>query len=413
MTIFPYNVLTLLSVLFVAYLLSEIKKGEALRHFLFLSQTQFFCWSGVFIFVLYETLAASTSLPCLPSSCRFLVGTLFLFLLSFSIFKKIKEKEKNVISLIGLWLIIASLLVAANDTQIYRMLVTREANDIGFNEKKEVVQMPFRLQLLTVTQDFHSSGKPKTIETKLRIQQNGISEEISISPNHPASCRGYDLYLQRTNNAASAVLIVRQPWKYVLYIGFTLLLAGCFIQIIHHLRKREPELPFWKSWQLIVFLLFAVVFCLVNLIFPKLFPWDLPPILQSAWFIPHIIAYLFAYALLLLGGMEVLVFCFHHKEKHLLQSDSFIKLGNLFFIIGLTFGALWAKVAWGDFWNWDAKEMWALTTLALCHGYMLARKTQPEKQCAFWLLLLTLLALQMCWYGVNFLPDAINMHLYN
>ena len=39
---------------------------------------------------------------------------------------------------------------------------------------------------------------------------------------------------------------------------------------------------------------------------------------------------------------------------------------------GTILGALWADVAWGRFWGWDAKEVWALISLlvylAFLHG---------------------------------------------
>ena len=37
-----------------------------------------------------------------------------------------------------------------------------------------------------------------------------------------------------------------------------------------------------------------------------------------------------------------------------------IAVGFLFFTIATILGALWAKAAWGGYWSWDPKEVWAL-----------------------------------------------------
>ena len=83
--------------------------------------------------------------------------------------------------------------------------------------------------------------------------------------------------------------------------------------------------------------------------------------------------------------------------------------------IGMLLGSLWAKEAWGNYWSWDPKETWAVITWA---GYLLYvhlrlfRKT--GRKTLYVLLIMSFLALQMCWYGVNYLPAAQqSVHLYN
>lgn len=78
-------------------------------------------------------------------------------------------------------------------------------------------------------------------------------------------------------------------------------------------------------------------------------------------------------------------------------------------------GAIWAKDAWGNYWSWDPKETWAAITWA---GYLLYihlrlfGKTTPK--ILYVVLIGSFLTLQMCWYGVNYLPAAQqSVHLYN
>lgn len=37
--------------------------------------------------------------------------------------------------------------------------------------------------------------------------------------------------------------------------------------------------------------------------------------------------------------------------------------------LGLLLGAVWGKMAWGDYWNWDPKELWGLVMWLLYVGY--------------------------------------------
>ena len=79
-------------------------------------------------------------------------------------------------------------------------------------------------------------------------------------------------------------------------------------------------------------------------------------------------------------------------------------------------GALWAKDAWGAYWSWDPKESWAAATWGL---YLIAIHLAPSvmNTSRRWIyhtiILLGFVALQMCWYGVNYLPSAAtSVHSY-
>ena len=84
--------------------------------------------------------------------------------------------------------------------------------------------------------------------------------------------------------------------------------------------------------------------------------------------------------------------------------------------LGMLSGAVWAKAAWGHYWAWDPKETWAAATwfsyLAYIH-FRLGRPAAHRK--ALVGLLVSFLLLQMCWYGINYLPSAqgVSVHTYN
>jgi len=95
-------------------------------------------------------------------------------------------------------------------------------------------------------------------------------------------------------------------------------------------------------------------------------------------------------------------------------ADNLVYIGFAFLTLGLLFGALWAKEAWGHYWTWDPKETWAFITWIIYLLYLHFR--YPQKLTAnqlFWTLLIAFLVLLMCWFGVNYLPSAANsIHTY-
>ena len=96
------------------------------------------------------------------------------------------------------------------------------------------------------------------------------------------------------------------------------------------------------------------------------------PALQSPWFAPHVIVYMFAYAMLGAATvMAVYLLWFKKKEierKEMDLCDNLTYVGLAFMTLGMLTGAIWAKEAWGHYWAWDPKETWAAATLVRLSG---------------------------------------------
>ena len=185
----------------------------------------------------------------------------------------------------------------------------------------------------------------------------------------------------------------------------------------------------WRyKWILSFSSLMAIVFLCVNLFKPGIHDRPLMPALQSPWFVPHVIVYMFAYALL--GAVTLYAIwlwlrmsplagtkrAFPEPEE-MKRCDTLVRIGWSFLTFGMVMGALWAKEAWGDWWSWDPKETWAFTTWLGYLGYLHMRKHPPFKgdvRFAFAVLVVCFLLLQMCWWGINYLPSArgISVHTY-
>ncbi|MGB2795787.1 MAG: cytochrome c biogenesis protein CcsA [Phycisphaerae bacterium] len=134
----------------------------------------------------------------------------------------------------------------------------------------------------------------------------------------------------------------------------------------------------------------AVVLFPVAMVFnPE--PQHLPAALQSPLFVPHVATYLAAYVVL--GKAAVQAFgCLVRRPVATGDSTGRAELtgetlggglaaqeratyamvcfGFPLLTLGLVLGAWWGKLAWGDYWNWDPKELWSFVSWLVFLGYL-------------------------------------------
>ena len=204
----------------------------------------------------------------------------------------------------------------------------------------------------------------------------------------------------------------------------------------------------WKYYWFSAFAnLMALVFILINLLHPETYNKTLMPALQSYWFVPHVIVYILSYAVLgvswlvAINGLvksytnlnlfgKIIAFIFFpvffiieklsdekKEDSHeiLKMADNIVYVGFAFLTLGVTFGALWAKEAWGNYWTWDPKETWALLTFLVYLIYMHIRTHHKYRtKLHLWILSISFAFLLSAWFGVNYLPSAKNsVHTYS
>ena len=177
----------------------------------------------------------------------------------------------------------------------------------------------------------------------------------------------------------------------------------------------------WKyKWILSFSTLLALVFICVNLFKPEIHDKTLMPALQSPWFAPHVIVYMFAYAVLGAATLMAVYLLFIKKGNVTAEefdiTDNLVSVGLAFMTFGMLFGALWAKEAWGHYWSWDPKETWAAITWFAYLVYIHYRRLPRHRErLALWTLIVCFVLLQMCWWGINYLPSAqgSSIHTYS
>ena len=228
----------------------------------------------------------------------------------------------------------------------------------------------------------------------------------------------------------------------------------------------------WRyRWVLPFGCLMAVMFASINIFKPEIHTEELMPALRSPWFVPHVIVYMFSYAVMGIATILALRILWLTRRSaagsapatgsttpatvdatasplspslqgDLRLCDTLVRMGWGFITMGIVMGALWAKQAWGDYWTWDPKETWAAATWLSYLLYMhlrqgsalssvtsagsvtMARQNSPAIEVAshsnkalhrtLFLLIFSFLLLQMCWWGVNYLPSAqgFSLHTY-
>jgi len=176
----------------------------------------------------------------------------------------------------------------------------------------------------------------------------------------------------------------------------------------------------WQyKWFLAYSIAMAGMFLVINYLNPETYSKTLMPALQSPWFVPHVLVYLFSYAVLAASSIvAVKGWVDNYKGVFNLETlklaDNLVYIGFAFLTLGLLFGALWAKEAWGHYWTWDPKEVWAFLTwmgylIYIHYRYFHIHKTKQ----ALTILALAFIVLLVCWFGVNYLPVATtSVHTY-
>ena len=230
----------------------------------------------------------------------------------------------------------------------------------------------------------------------------------------------------------------------------------------------------WRyRWVLPFSTLMSVVFVCINIFKPEIHTEELMPALRSPWFVPHVIVYMFAYAVMGVATILAIRLLWlsrrsvteshtsvtelvevtedqpqrslrpigvvrqahqpvepHRPLDDLRLCDTLVRIGWGFLTMGIVMGALWAKQAWGDYWTWDPKETWAAATWLSYLLYLHLRQWQTSfsdsssndaalhashgLRLTLILLVISFILLQMCWWGVNYLPSAqgFSLHTY-
>ena len=300
-----------------------------------------------------------------------------------------------------------------------------------------VKEMPIAIELKKFIMETYDDGSPRRFASEIQIlTKTGKNIETTIEVNKPYEVDGWKIYqygydTQMGPQSQITILeLVSDPWLPWVYAGFYMMLAGAALMTLMVLWRRLRTATRKELGWYLFFAACAAMFA--YFFFDSYNTKTLVPALQSPWFAPHVFVYIFAYCLL---GIAVVIaiygFIKNNGQWSMVngQLDSLVYVSLAFLTIGMLFGALWAKEAWGHYWSWDPKETWAaitwlayliyihyrLTPTANGQRSMVNGQRSMANRLALWILIGSFVLLQMCWWGINYLPSAqgSSVHTYS
>ena len=159
----------------------------------------------------------------------------------------------------------------------------------------------------------------------------------------------------------------------------------------------------------------------------------LVPALHSYWLVIHVLAAVVASGAFAVGALALGLFLVKDRAtrrdslrpggylSRLPSVESLERVGyrlNAFGFPIWTFAALvagpiWAEYAWGSYWNWDPKEVWAFITWVIYAAYLHARATAGWKgKAAAAIALVGFASLLFNFVGINFFFGGGSLHSY-
>ncbi len=148
-------------------------------------------------------------------------------------------------------------------------------------------------------------------------------------------------------------------------------------------------------------------------------PHPLPPVLRSVFFAPHVVAYFIAYGALTVAAFAGIALLAGKKAHSTFSSGLEEWCGRAgriafpFLTLGLALGAVWGQQAWGDWFGWDPKEVWALISWVLVAAWSHLWRSGRRGALTHVLLIVAVLACYFTLFGVNYLPTSVqSQHTY-
>ena len=317
---------------------------------------------------------------------------------------------------LGLFLALTTATLGNADIQRLKMITAvGEPEWRALDANGAVKEMPLAIELKRFIMETYDNGSPKRFASEIQIlTKTKKNIETVVDVNKPYEVDGWKIYqygydTQRGADSQISILeLVSDPWLPLVYTGIFMMLAGTVLLVLYTRWRMKRLLP--------IGVLLVVALAIVSHLIP-VFRSNLVPALQSPWFYPHILVYIVCYSLMGVAAVIAIYGLIRRPLPSYISplTSSIVYIGLIFMTFGMMFGAFWAKEAWGHYWSWDPKETWAAITwlsyLVYVHYRLLPRHKERLALC---MLIISFALLQMCWWGINYLPSAqgSSVHTY-
>ena len=317
---------------------------------------------------------------------------------------------------LGLFLALTTATLGNADMQRLKMITAvGEPEWRALDANGAVKEMPLAIELKRFIMETYDNGSPKRFASEIQIlTKTKKNIETVVDVNKPYEVDGWKIYqygydTQRGADSQISILeLVSDPWLPLVYTGIFMMLAGTVLLVLYTRWRMKRLLP--------IGVLLVVALAIVSHLIP-VFRSNLVPALQSPWFYPHILVYIVCYSLMGVAAVIAIYGLIRRPLPSYISplTSSIVYIGLIFMTFGMMFGAFWAKEAWGHYWSWDPKETWAAITWLAYLIYVHYRQLPRHKErLALCMLIISFALLQMCWWGINYLPSAqgSSVHTY-
>ena len=187
-------------------------------------------------------------------------------------------------------------------------------------------------------------------------------------------------------------------------------------------------------WMGILVTGFLVVVLMVDVMVLYEHAGPLVPALHSYWLAIHVLAAIIASGCFAVGALTLVLFLAKDRavRRGRLRPGGYLdrlpevmslervayRLHAFGFPIwtfaALVAGPIWAEYAWGSYWNWDPKEVWAFITWVVYAAYLHARATAGWRgKAASVIALIGFATLLFNFVGINYFFGGGSMHSYS
>jgi cytochrome c-type biogenesis protein CcsB len=213
----------------------------------------------------------------------------------------------------------------------------------------------------------------------------------------------------------------RVPWgnMYEFTLAGTCIVAVAYVVLYARLKL---------AWMAPAVVGFVLVFLMVGVLVLYTGVDPLTEALHSYWLVIHVFAAALATGAFTLGGIASVIYLIKRRHPEtasgwmsrvpaLASLDRVAYRIHAFGFVLWTFavlitGPIWAHQAWGSYWNWDPKEVWAFIAWVVYAGYLHARATAGWKgRNAAILAIVGLATLWFNFIGINYFSTT-SMHSY-
>ncbi|MEO7351368.1 MAG: c-type cytochrome biogenesis protein CcsB [Marmoricola sp.] len=222
---------------------------------------------------------------------------------------------------------------------------------------------------------------------------------------------------------------VRVPWGNM----YEFTLTGTWVVVMGFLLLYRRYSLAWLAPVVTSFVLVTLMVDVLGLYTPVV---PLRDALQSPWLVIHVVAAITATGAFTLGGMCSALFLVKERWLRRQSADTPPSRGYLarlpelavldrvayrthafgfpiWTFAALIAGPIWAHYAWGRYWGWDPKEVWAFITWVVYAAYLHARATSGWKgRSAAIVALVGLATLWFNFVGINFFFGSGSQHSY-